>query len=41
MTPLAAKILIVGVPLVLSLSWFIYWVMRLSRAGRKVKKPQE
>jgi hypothetical protein len=40
MSPLAAKILIVGVPLVISLSWFIYWVARLARAGRKLKKPR-
>ena len=37
MSPLAAKILIVGVPLVLSLSWFLFWVMRLARAARRLK----
>ena len=31
MSPLEAKILIVGVPLVLSLGWFIFWVVRLTR----------
>ena len=41
MSPLAAKILIVGVPLVLSLSWFLYWVVRLARAGRTLKKPPQ
>jgi hypothetical protein len=37
MTPLAAKILIFGVPLLLSLSWFLFWVIRLARAGRRLK----
>ncbi len=37
MTPLAAKILIFGVPLVLSLSWFLFWVIRLIRASRRLK----
>jgi hypothetical protein len=30
-----ATVLIVGVPLTLSLSWFVYWVVRLYRFGRK------
>lgn len=37
MTPLAAKILIFGVPLALSLSWFFFWVIRLTRARRRLK----
>jgi hypothetical protein len=37
MTPLAAKIMIFGVPLLLSLAWFIFWVIRLRRAGRRLK----
>jgi hypothetical protein len=37
MTPLAAKILIFGLPLLLSLSWFLFWVIRLARAGRRLK----
>jgi hypothetical protein len=37
MTSLAAKILIFGVPLALSLSWFLFWVIRLRRAGRRLK----
>ncbi len=36
-TPLAAKILIFGVPLALSLAWFLFWVIRLSRAARRAK----
>ncbi len=37
MSPLAAKILIIGVPLALSLAWFVFWVVRLSRAARRIK----
>ena len=37
MTAVAAKILIFGVPLALSLSWFLFWVVRLSRAARRLK----
>lgn len=37
MSPLAARILIVGVPLLLSLSWFLYWVLKLARAARRLK----
>jgi len=37
MTPTTAKILIFGVPLLLSLSWFLFWVIRLVRAGRRLK----
>ena len=37
MSPTAAKILIFGVPLLLSLSWFLFWVIRLVRAGRRLK----
>ena len=37
MTLLASKILIVGIPLVLSLSWFFWWVIRLSRAARRAR----
>jgi len=37
MSPLAAKILIVGVPLLISLSWFVFWVLRLTRAARRLK----
>jgi len=37
MTALAAKILIIGVPLLLSLSWFLFWVVRLAGAARRAK----
>jgi hypothetical protein len=37
MSPLASKILIVGVPLLISLAWFLFWVLRLTRAARKIK----
>jgi len=37
MSPLAAKILIVGIPFILSLSWFLFWVLRLTSAARKNK----
>ncbi len=33
-----AKILFVGVPLILSLAWFIFWVVKLTRTARKLKK---
>jgi hypothetical protein len=38
MSPLAVKILIVGVPLVISLVWFVFWVARLTRAGKRLKE---
>jgi hypothetical protein len=37
MSPLAAKILIVGGSLLVSLSWFFFWVLRLTRAARRLK----
>jgi hypothetical protein len=37
MTPLASKILIVGIPLVISLTWFLFWVFRLAGAARRIK----
>jgi ABC-type uncharacterized transport system permease subunit len=37
MSPLAAKILIVGVPLLISLAWFLFWVLRLTRAARNLR----
>ncbi len=39
MTPLASKIVIVGIPLVLSVSWFVFWVVRLRRAAKKARMP--
>jgi hypothetical protein len=36
-----AKVLIIGVPLILSLSWFVYWVVRLARFGRRKKTPPD
>jgi len=36
----AAKILIVGVPFALSLGWFLFWVLRLTRASRSRKPPR-
>jgi len=37
MRPLVAKILIVGIPFLLSISWFFWWVIRLSRAARRAR----
>ncbi len=37
MSPLGVKVLIVGVPFVLSLSWFLFWVLRLTSAARRMK----
>jgi hypothetical protein len=37
MSPLASKILIVGIPLVISLTWFLFWVFRLVGAARRIK----
>ena len=34
MSNVLAKVVIIGIPLVLSLSWFAYWVVRLVRFGR-------
>lgn len=39
MSPLASKILIVGIALLISLSWFAFWVTRLARAARRSKDP--
>jgi len=39
MNALTAKIVIVGIPLALSLTWFFFWVARLTRAGKKTHKP--
>jgi hypothetical protein len=39
MSKLLAAFLIVGIPLLLSLSWFFYWVVKLLRASKK-KKPR-
>ncbi len=38
MSPLTSKILIVGVPLALSLSWFVFWVARLTGTAKRLKK---
>jgi hypothetical protein len=35
MTKLLAAVLIVGVPFILSVSWFAFWVVRIVKAGRK------
>jgi hypothetical protein len=37
MNRLVPALLIVGVPLLLSLSWFVFWVLRLRRAAREAK----
>jgi hypothetical protein len=34
-----AKVVIVGIPLILSLSWFTYWVIRLHRFGKSKRTP--
>jgi hypothetical protein len=38
MSPTFAKILFVGVPLILSLAWFVFWVVKLTRTARKMRK---
>ena len=37
MSPLAAKALLVGIPLIISLAWFLFWVLRITAAARKIK----
>ncbi|HET6450394.1 MAG TPA: hypothetical protein VFI08_03745 [Spirochaetia bacterium] len=37
MSTTAARVLIFGIPLLLSLSWFLYWVLRLRAAARRLK----
>jgi hypothetical protein len=34
-----AKVVIIGIPLILSLSWFGYWVVRLHRFGKSKRTP--
>ncbi len=41
MSPLAAKVLIIGIPLLLSVSWFLYWVLKLASAARRLKPGQD
>ena len=31
------KVLLVGLPLVASLSWFVFWVVRLLRLAKKLR----
>jgi hypothetical protein len=35
MSNVLAKVVIIGIPLILSLSWFAYWVVRLVRFGKR------
>jgi hypothetical protein len=37
MSPLASKALLVGIPLLISLSWFLFWVLRITAAARRIK----
>ena len=37
MSPLAAKALLVGIPLLISLAWFLFWVVRITGAARRIK----
>ncbi len=39
MSKLFAAFLIVGVPLLLSLSWFFFWVVKILKASKK-RKPR-
>ncbi|HEY9595930.1 MAG TPA: hypothetical protein VHE79_15730 [Spirochaetia bacterium] len=39
MSKLLAVFLIVGIPLILSLAWFFYWVVRIVHAAKKKKRP--
>ncbi|MGA2764280.1 MAG: hypothetical protein ABSG17_13035 [Spirochaetia bacterium] len=38
MSPILAKILLLGIPLFLSLSWFAFWMVKLLRTVKKVKR---
>lgn len=35
MSPVLAKIVLVGIPFVLSVGWFVFWVVKLTREARK------
>ena len=37
MSPTLSKIVILGIPLLLSLSWFVYWVLRITFHQRRLK----
>jgi len=37
MSATLGKILVVGLPLLLSLSWFVFWVIKLLRLARRLK----
>ena len=39
MSPILAKILLVGVPFLLSLLWFAFWVVKLLKSVKKLRKP--
>jgi hypothetical protein len=38
MSLLWAKILIVGVPFALSLAWFLFWVISIRRAEKRLRE---
>lgn len=38
MNSLALKVVILGFPLILSLAWFIFWIVKILRTSRKLKK---
>ncbi len=37
MSPTLSKIIIIGIPLAFSLSWFFYWVLRITFHQRRRK----
>ena len=37
MSPTLSKIVILGIPLLLSLSWFLYWVLRITFHQKRQK----
>jgi hypothetical protein len=37
MSPTLAKVLLVGAPFLLSLSWFAFWVVKILRTAKKLK----
>jgi hypothetical protein len=39
MRDIFAKAIFIGIPLVLSVSWFLYWVIRLCRFQRRKEPP--
>ncbi len=41
MSLLLAKVVIVGIPLLLSLAWFVFWVVRIARFQARKRAARE